>query len=278
MSPAPFRGAGADTVGAIVTRYAVRDEVPMPPADDARRLVRLLWRSGPEADARPRRGPKQRVSVDEIVDTAVDLADRNGLDAVSMRALATALGIGPMSLYTYVPSRDVLVALMIDRVAADHPMPEPATTPAESLAAIARALRDELLAHPWLLDAPPWRHVLGPNWLARYERQLEALESADIPDLDRDRILSVLTSFVVGNAREAVSARTAPSRSGMSDAEWWEAVAPELDAVIPDGAYPLANRVGSAAGELYQAPGAPAEVFEFGLARLLDGLRPLLGE
>ncbi|WP_168706003.1 TetR/AcrR family transcriptional regulator [Gordonia paraffinivorans] len=250
----------------------------MPPADDARRLVRLLWRSGPEADARPRRGPKQRVSVDEIVDTAVDLADRNGLDAVSMRALATALGIGPMSLYTYVPSRDVLVALMIDRVAADHPMPEPATTPAESLAAIARALRDELLAHPWLLDAPPWRHVLGPNWLARYERQLEALESADIPDLDRDRILSVLTSFVVGNAREAVSARTAPSRSGMSDAEWWEAVAPELDAVIPDGAYPLANRVGSAAGELYQAPGAPAEVFEFGLARLLDGLRPLLGE
>lgn len=276
MSPAPFRGAVADTVGAIVTRYAVRDEVPMPP--DARTLVRLLWRSGPEADARPRRGPKQRVSVDEIVDTAVDLADRNGLDTVSMRALATALGIGPMSLYTYVPSRDVLVALMIDRVATDHPMPEPATTPAESLAAIARALRDELLAHPWLLDAPPWRHVLGPNGLARYERQLEALESADLPDLDRDRILSVLTSFVVGNAREAVSARTAPSRSGMSDAEWWEAVAPELDAVIPDGAYPLANRVGSAAGELYQAPGAPAEVFEFGLARLLDGLRPLLGE
>ncbi|MEO9330047.1 TetR/AcrR family transcriptional regulator [Gordonia aurantiaca] len=250
----------------------------MSPADDARTLVRLLWRPGPEADARPRRGPKQRVSVDEIVDTAVDLADRNGLDAVSMRALATALGIGPMSLYTYVPSRDVLVALMIDRVAADHPMPAPATTPTASLAAIARALRDELLAHPWLLDAPPWRHVLGPNWLARYDRQLEALEPADVPDLDRDRILSVLTSFVVGNAREAVSARTAPSRSGMSDAEWWEAVAPELDAVIPDGVYPLANRVGSAAGELYQAPGAPADVFEFGLARLLDGLRPLLGE
>lgn len=248
----------------------------MSTADDARTLVRLLWRGGAEPDA-PRRGPRQRVSVDEVVTTAVSLADGRGLGAVSMRALAAELGVGPMTLYTYVPTRDVLVALMVDQVAGDSPMPGPATTVRESLIGVARTLRAEYLAHPWLLDANPWRQVLGPHRLDRYERQLELLESLDIPDLDRDHILSLLAAFVTGNAREALAADTAAADSGMTDARWWEVVAPELDAVIPEGRFPLAGRVGTAAGERHQAPGAPDEAFDFGLARLLDGLGSFIG-
>lgn len=244
-------------------------------ADDARTLVRLLWRAEARDDG-PRRGPRQRVSVDDIVTAAIDLADERGLGAVSMRALAAELGVGPMSLYTYVPTRDVLVALMIDHVTARTPMPGSAPTVVESLAGVARALRAECLDHPWLLAASPWRQVLGPHRLARYERQLELLESTDISDVQRDHIIALLGAFVAGNAREAVGERTAAEESGMSDARWWEIVGPELAAVIPDGAYPLSDRVGSAVGEIHQAPGAPDDAFEFGLARVLDGLRPLL--
>lgn len=65
----------------------------------------------------------------------------------------------------------------------------------------------------------------------------------------------------------------------MTDVEWWEVVAPELDAVIPKGGFPLADRVGTVAGEHHQAPGSPPdEVFDFGLTRLLDGLVPLIGD
>lgn len=244
-------------------------------ADDARVLVRLLWRAEAGVEG-PRRGPRQRVSIDDIVTTAIRLADAGGLDAVSMRALAAEMGVGPMSLYTYVPTRDVLVALMVDQVAADVPMPSSSPTVVESLAGVARALRAECLAHPWLLEATPWRQVLGPHRLARYERQLELLESADISDVQRDNIIALIGAFVTGNAREAVGERSAAVETGMSDARWWEIVGPELAAVVPDGAFPLADRVGSAVGELHQAPGAPDDAFEFGLMRVLDGLRPLL--
>lgn len=249
----------------------------MSTAEDARTLVRLLWRGSAEPEA-PKRGPRQRVTVDEMVGKAISLADDRGLNALSMRALAAELGVGPMTLYTYVPTRDVLVALMVDHVAGDSPMPSSTTTVRESLASVARVLRAEYLAHPWLLDANPWRQVLGPHRLTRYERQLEVLESLDISDLDRDHILALLVAFVTGNAREALAAGAAATVSGMTDAQWWEVVAPELDAVIPDGRFPLSERVGTAAGERHQAPGAPDEVFDFGLVCLLDGLRPLIGD
>ena len=101
----------------------------------------------------------------------------------------------------------------------------------------------------------------------------EAIEDAE-RNAERNNIGNA--KFVAGNAREAVGERTAAEESGMSDARWWEIVGPELAAVIPDGAYPLSDRVGSAVGEIHQAPGAPDDAFEFGLARVLDGLRPLL--
>ncbi|MBD0860236.1 TetR/AcrR family transcriptional regulator [Gordonia sp. zg691] len=256
----------------------------MSTADDARALVRLLWRAEVEAGgdaaspAAPRRGPRQRVTVDEIVGVAVDIADARGLAAVSMRALATELGMGPMSLYTYVPSRDVLVALMVDRVAADAPMPVRSTTVIDSLDGVARALRAEYLAHPWLLDASSWRQVLGPHRLRRYELQLEILEGLDISDLERDNIIALVSSFVTGNARDALSARSAVADSGLSDEQWWDVVGPELGSVMPTDAFPLSGRVGTAVGEHHQAPGAPDDAFEFGLARVLYGLRPLVGE
>jgi len=81
---------------------------------DLNRSVELLWRRQEPG----RRGPKQRLSTEEVVQTAIRLADADGLEALSMRKVAQEMGVTPMSLYTYVPSKAELADLMFDRVLA----------------------------------------------------------------------------------------------------------------------------------------------------------------
>ncbi|WP_280437981.1 TetR/AcrR family transcriptional regulator [Nocardia carnea] len=238
-------------------------------ADPARTLLELLWRHR----LPPRkggRGPRQTVSVDDVVTAAIGLADREGYEKVSIRAVAAELGLRPMSLYTYVPSKDALTVLMVDAVAAaDAPLPTGLPV-RDRLAAVARQVRDEFLAHPWLFEVPSWRMVLGPGRLRRYEQQLAAVDGIGIDDPGMDRVISVLTQFATGNARTALAA--ARSAREQSDADWWETYGPLLTEVMPAAEYPLSARVGAAVGELYQAPGDPDGDFEYGLARLIDAI------
>ncbi|MGW4370033.1 TetR/AcrR family transcriptional regulator [Nocardia takedensis] len=235
----------------------------------AEQLMTLLWRHvvPPRAGGR---GPRPKISVDTVVDTAVALADRDGIERVSMRTVAAELGMRPMSLYTYVPSKEALTVLMVDAIA-DSAGDEPfGGTPRERAAAIAREIRAEYLAHPWLLEVSPWRLVLGPGRIRRYERQLAALDGIGLTDLDMDRTIAVLTDFATGNARVAVAARR--EAEVLTDARWWEEHAPLLEQLMPVERFPLSSRVGAAVGEHYQAPADPEDAFEFGLARLLAGL------
>ncbi|MGO4612794.1 TetR/AcrR family transcriptional regulator C-terminal domain-containing protein [Nocardia sp. 2YAB30] len=231
----------------------------------------LLWRH--ELPPRPTgRGPKQTVSLDAVVAAAIALADREDYAKVSIRAVAAELGLRPMSLYTYVPSKDALTVLMVDAVA-DEDVPIPGDlSPRERMAALARQVRAELIAHPWLLEVSPWRLVLGPGRMRRYERQLAAIEDIGLSDVGMDRVIAVLSEFATGNARVAVAAARDTRR--MSDARWWEVHGPLLGEVMPSSLFPLSSRVGAAVGELYQAPADPDGGFEYGLARLLDGILP----
>ena len=74
--------------------------------------------------ALPVRGPKPRISLPDVVAAGVAIADAGGLAALSMRKVAGRLGVGPMSLYTYVPGRSELVELMIDHVYGEHALPD----------------------------------------------------------------------------------------------------------------------------------------------------------
>ncbi|WP_327121066.1 TetR/AcrR family transcriptional regulator [Nocardia sp. NBC_01730] len=229
----------------------------------------LLWRH--ERPPRPAgRGPKQTVSVDAVVAAAIALADREGYAKVSIRAVAAELGLRPMSLYTYVPSKDALTVLMVDAVA-DEDAPIPGDlSPRERMAALSCQVRAELIAHPWLLEVSPWRLVLGPGRMRRYERQLAAIEGVGLSDVGMDRVIAALSEFATGNARVAVAAARDTRR--MSDARWWEVHGPLLAEVMPSSLFPLSSRVGAVVGELYQAPADPDGGFEYGLARLLDGI------
>ena len=86
-------------------------------AGDPDRTLALLWR----VPAESRRGPRPGLSVDRVVDTAVELADADGMGALTMRRLAQAVGVAPMTLYTYVPGKAELLDLMLDTVYARMP-------------------------------------------------------------------------------------------------------------------------------------------------------------
>ena len=244
-------------------------------AGDVDRTLTLLWRRT-LGEPQGSRGPKQRVSVDDVVRAAIDLADAEGLDGFSMRKVAQRLGIGAMSLYTYVPGRSELIGLMIDEVAGEVPPPAHGGSLGDRMRAVAQVLWDEYHRHPWLLQVENSRPWIGPHVSDRYEWQLAALEGAGLTDLEMDQVVTVLAVFTDGAARASVNATRTQAASGISDLEWWEINAPVLERVMDGDAYPISGRVGTAAGQEYNAVGDPARTFRFGLDRIVDGLAALL--
>jgi AcrR family transcriptional regulator len=242
---------------------------------DIDRTLALLWRrtlGTPQGS----RGPRQRVSVDEVVAAAVAVADEEGLPAFSMRKVADRLGLKLMSIYTYVPGRDELIGLMVDEVTGEQELPPHTGTLRQRMVGVARQLWDGYHRHPWLLQVDSSRPWIGPNVSDRYEWQLAAIEGAGFTDLEMDLVITLLYDFTAGAARTSVTARRTAERSGISDAQWWEINAPLLERVMPGDAYPISGRVGTAAGQEFNALGDPARSFQFGLDRILDGLERML--
>ena len=242
---------------------------------DIDRTLGLLWRrtlGTPQGT----RGPKQRVSVDEVVRAAIAVADEEGLPAFSMRKVADRLGLKLMSIYTYVPGRSELIGLMIDEVAGERELPPHEGSLRERITGVARQIWDEYHRHPWLLQVENSRPWIGPHVSDRYEWQLAAIEGAGFTDLEMDQVVTLLCSFTAGAARSSIDTRRTVERSGISDAEWWAVNAPILERVMPAGAYPISGRVGQVAGLEYSAVGDPERSFRFGLDRILDGLAHLI--
>ena len=235
----------------------------------------LLWRHAAPEHLRPvpaRRGPRQKLTVDDVVDAAIEVADEHGLAAVSMRSLAQRLGLGTMSIYGYVPGRAELVALMVDQVLGRTAVPELPEDLRERLEVVARVQHAEWRAHPWLLDVTGLRAWLGPHSAARYEWQLSAVEGIGLDDVEMDQTVALLVGFVAGVVRSEHRIRQEEAEAGMTEREWWEANAGTLGELMAECSHPLAGRVGTAAGEAYQAASDPARELEFGLARIIDGI------
>jgi AcrR family transcriptional regulator len=235
---------------------------------DPRRTIELLW--GVRAR---RRGPKPKLDPDQVIRSAIHLADREGLEAVTMRRVADELGVSAMSLYGYVPSKAELLDVMVDRVYGELPEPN-SMGPGwrDRLEAVARQNWALHLAHPWLLRVAKSRPVLGPNLTARYDHELRAIDGLGLTDVEMDLIVSLVDDYVDGAVRGAVEAAHAHARTGMTDLRWWEIYGPLLGEVVDPERYPTAVRVGTAAGTEYGAAHDPARSFEFGLERVLDGI------
>ncbi len=236
---------------------------------DPGRTMALLWGIG----KKPTRGPKPALSVDGIARSAIGLADDEGLGALSMRKVAEGLGVSTMSLYTYVPGKGELLDVMLDAVLGEVDGPGDVGEWREKLEAVARQNWELSHRHPWLLQvAAMSRPPLGPNVIAKYDRELRAVEGIGLTDVEMDSVLTLVLGYVQGSARYSVEASLAERRTGMTDNDWWLANAPLLEKVFDPERFPTAARVGAAAGEAYGAAHDPEHAFEFGLQRVLDGI------
>src|SRR5690606_21285153 len=118
------------------------------------------------------------------VEAAVEVADRDGIGALSMRRIATELGTGTMSLYRYVPGKAELLDLMLDRV--QRPSQNPADLGDGSWRSALEALGRATLAlyrrHPWLLEVNQSRPVLGPSALDGLEKVFSRIRPMGLSD------------------------------------------------------------------------------------------------
>lgn len=238
---------------------------------DPARTLRLLWRGRPIG----RPGPVPALSIDELVEAAIAIADAEGLAKLSIRRLADELGISPMSVYTHVATKSELLELMTDAANAELAgvSPQPRRWQ-DRVAAIARTNLELWLRHPWLLEQPPSRPPLGPGTTGKYERELAALDGLGLDDVALDSVLSFVLGFARGAARDLIAARAGADEQ--TDAQWWAVRSSTLAELMPAEDYPRAIRVGAAAGAAHDSAWDPQAVFEFGLARVIDGLAPLI--
>lgn len=235
-------------------------------SDDA---LRMLWQ--PSA-ARPARGPKPKLTLEQVVDAAIELADEDGLDAMSMRAVARALGVGAMSLYRYVPSKEILVELMFDAVLRRQPRAH--ELPGgwrEQLEAVARTDLAFYMRHPWVLEISGSRPPLGPGTFDVYEAVLRVVADTGLTKAELSPAVSSLAAFVRGAAHGELMKARAVRESGISDEEWWEARDEFWQRHFDPERYPTITAIYTAGG--YE--NGPDE-FEFGLQRMLDGLAVLI--
>ena len=233
----------------------------------AKNLVDLLWRHSPVAPPASQSGPKARHSADDVVDRAVALADADGLGAVTIRSLAQSLDLTPMSIYTHVNSRADLLVLMADAM---HTRMLVAPVQASGWRAAVRAIAEDnlrlLRTHPWLIDIHDPRVALGPGTIAKYDRELHAFDGLGLGAVERDAALTFVLDFTLSAA-----ARMRDEEGAESFAASWAEAAPRLATYLGDE-MPLARSVGQAAGEAMGAPYDARTAWEFGLARVIDGL------
>lgn len=209
------------------------------------------------------------------------IADAEGLDAVSMRQVAERLGVGTMSLYTHVPGKAELADLMIDTAYGElyADVDEPARQQGgwrRGMQFVAQRNWELFQRHPWLLQIAGARPVLGPHASAKYEAELRPLEGIGLSDLEMDSILTLVLTHVEATARARASMAQAQRETGMSETEWWVAVSPALATAMAGAHFPVASRVGQAAGMAHQASANPEHTFTFGLELILDGADALL--
>lgn len=238
-----------------------------------RRPIRAI--SGASAaPPRPRQaGPAKRaLTREQMLRTAIGIADVEGLDAVSMRRLAVELGIGPMSLYRHVANKDELVAQMADEVFGETELPEPGSDGWRAdLELIARRQWRLCRRHLWLPRAVSFtRPLLVPNMMAHTEWTLRALDGLGLPAKTRIREALTLHLLVISAAMSVAEETEAEQNTGVTFDQWRLTRQARADELLGSGRFPLL-----AAVREEMQPDLD-RLFEYGLARHLDGFAALV--
>ena len=233
------------------------------PAAPADLHLMSVW----ELPERGTRGPKPRHDRAEIASAAVRIADAEGLDGLTMRRVAAELGMATMTLYNYLPTKDHLAQLVIDKLAAEYAYPQaPPADKRSAIAELARQARDIARRHPWVatLMQPPYPP--GPNGLRYLDYFLGLLDGSGLDTGAKLEVIALISGFAtMYGAMHATLARqgvTGGQHAGMHARAFARAAA--------SGRYPNLAAALAAAGP---ARGQDA-IFESSIRRLIDAARP----
>ncbi|MFJ3788844.1 TetR/AcrR family transcriptional regulator C-terminal domain-containing protein [Kitasatospora sp. NPDC090091] len=227
--------------------------------------AQLLWGPAPT----PTRGPKPALSLDRIARAGIEIADAEGLGAVSMQRVAGLLDYTKMSLYRYLPGKAELVALMVETAVGEPAEPARPVEPSGwrgQLLDWSHHLADAFAAHPWLLDATVGPRPMGPRELAWLEQVVAALDGTGLTGPERMDAAMLLA----GHVRSIAEQSRAAGPGGAPESEMLAA----LGGLLQEHAdrFPaLAAATREAAAE-----GGQDEALAFGLDRILDGLDALI--
>jgi AcrR family transcriptional regulator len=205
---------------------------------------------------------------DRILAAAMEIADERGVVAVTMREVASRLGVEAMSLYNHVANKDEILDGMADLVADQFDLPEDVEDWREAMRRRAASAHELFSRHPWaplLFDS---RESIGPPRLRYFDWVLGTLMRAGFSIDGAARAFSVLDSYIYGFGIEQFNVAAG---SDLSTEEKAEAIV----AFIPPATYPYLHQMASHAMQ----SGYDAEAdFHFGLEIILDGLERNLNE
>jgi DNA-binding transcriptional regulator YhcF (GntR family) len=215
----------------------------------------------------------RELTLPRIVAAAITLADRDGLADLSMRRLAGELGVATMSLYRHVPGRDDLMLAMIDTTLGSVELPaRPPRGWRTALELIARREWALFQRHPWLGPSMSLtRPQLAPNAMGLTEWVLASFDGTPLVFAERMYVQVLLFSFVRGLASALEPEVEAQRESGLTADEWMQAQGQTLDKIMRSDAFPHFTALAEEEFDLDLD-----QLFEFGLARLLDGIEVLL--
>lgn len=226
-----------------------------PDADDPRipHGIAAAW----GVAAAPQRGPKRELTLERITEAAIEIADEESLDAVSMSRVASKLGYTPMSLYRYVSGKDDLLELMFD-AASDVPLASFDGSWREQLTQWGAIVRAGYRAHPWLSSMPPSSTPSTPNRMAIVEAGMHALRSLEIPPNAKLTVTMLLLGYIGMfqlASRDTVHDSVRAALPDLVSAEHYPTLAP----YVADG--------------LFETPMHDNDqAFFFGFNRFLDGV------
>lgn len=233
---------------------------------ELRQRSQLLWEDRTPGS----RGPKAAVSPDDVVQAAMEIADADGLSAVTMAAVAARLGFTTMALYRYFPNKEMLLDAVID---AGTGTPPRLTTPRKpwrvEVSVWAHAKRQSLCERPWLAELPFVAAPHGPNWLLWLESITDILSRTGLNAQDVGGALSAVDGYTRGASDTAVSLARA-KRRGVTDAEWAAGVGADLGRAVGDPRFPSFAALITAPSD--GAPRTLVQGFDWGLERVLDGI------
>jgi AcrR family transcriptional regulator len=256
--------AGKAKAGVLTHEDVMQASVQVDP--QLRRRSELLWEDRPP----PSRGPKPALSADQVVQAAMDIADEEGLGAVTMHAVAARLGFTTMALYRYFPSKEALYDAIVDAGMGLPPAPtEPNGDWRAEITRWAHAKRAMLCARPWLAELPFVAAPHGPNWLSWLEAAVQPLSRTGLSPADVGQMLSIIDGYTRGASDTSISLARARAR-GISEMEWAAAVGADLGRAIGDPRFPGFAAIVTAPPDGKNR--TMEESFDFGLQRVLDGV------